>query len=808
VVAIRSLVLGLVVGWASLACSRGHKFNEPPSTDGGAGGEPTLVGDAGADSGMSGGAPAGGAAGSTEPDPMTPTEKPGCSDDEYDDGNSCQPLTTCGADEFEESPPKADQDRVCVKATQCGDGEYEQSPPSAESDRVCSPLTACGAGTFVSSQPAEAADRVCSPCPNGTFSGIVNAEACTPWAVCVTGESESVPPSPTSNRICSSCGAGKYESNGSCVALTVCSSKQYESTPPTSGSDRTCETLTACQPGSKQTGAPTATTDRQCAACSSGTFSTQVNVTDCSIWSKCKVTEYESQSPNAQRDRSCVSLTVCTSGTRIKTAATATGDRVCEACVSGTFTAASNLSTCAAWSDCAAGFSTTNGTASSDRVCTPCASGKFSSTKNAATCKAWTVCSASQNQTVAGTATSDVVCVDKPVCSTAPDRACTTQCPCASAEGVCTAGNQCVAGTSCVADSGVKVGRAGNTCLATHCNNDQLDGAETSVDCGGECGCRATFEVVALKGLPAGTTFSQFKAMSRDGKRLGGDLGRNRSAFPASIAFDGAVTELETYGKGGSVAATSVDGNVFVGSMGCANPPTCSDTTWSMSQWTGTAAPKVLGFPGNARSISSSGGIIAGDYIDGVVQGFVINGNQRTSIPDMDWVSGITPDGKYVAGRLRIGVQGGLWSAQSQTIVKIGSTDWTSTTLNAVNGTAPAVVGSGYISLGDQSIGFRWKGGVLTELGLLTGGKYTTPNAVAADGGTVVGTTGTNAFQQAFIWTDAGKLRTIVDELKARGLEPAVDLTLKYANYVSDDGKTIVGSELTSPPTFWRVVLQ
>ena len=52
------------------------------------------------------------------------------------------------------------------------------------------------------------------------------------------------------------------------------------------------------------------------------------------------------------------------------------------------------------------------------------------------------------------------------------------------------------------------------------------------------------------------------------------------------------------------------------------------------------------------------------------------------------------------------------------------------------------------------------------------------------------------------------EVRTIVDELKARGLEPVSDLTLKYAKFISDDGKTIVGADFTSPPTFWRVILQ
>lgn len=117
------------------------------------------------------------------------------------------------------------------------------------------------------------------------------------------------------------------------------------------------------------------------------------------------------------------------------------------------------------------------------------------------------------------------------------------------------------------------------------------------------------------------------------------------------------------------------------------------------------------------------------------------------------------------------------------------------------------MIGNGYISGSSGSVGFRWKGGVITELGLLAGGNFSTPNAISLDGSTVVGTTGSNSFQQAFIWSDSNKLRTIVDELKARGLEPAVDLQLSSSSFVSDDGKTIVGL-LAPEPKFWRVVLQ
>ena len=61
------------------------------------------------------------------------------------------------------------------------------------------------------------------------------------------------------------CGVNSYRSeSGECAPLTVCSSNQYQSAPPTATSDRQCAPLTVCGSDQFQSVAPTSTTDRQC----------------------------------------------------------------------------------------------------------------------------------------------------------------------------------------------------------------------------------------------------------------------------------------------------------------------------------------------------------------------------------------------------------------------------------------------------------------------------------------------------------------------------------------------------------------
>lgn len=404
-------------------------------------------------------------------------------------------------------------------------------------------------------------------------------------------------------------------------------------------------------------------------------------------------------------------------------------------------------------------------------------------------------------------------CTNKPVCSTAPDRVCTVDCPCASGEGTCTASNQCTSGVSCVVGGGKKLGRTGNTCLVSHCDNDKKDADETSVDCGGSCGCRATFEVVTYKNMPAGTSYPGIEAMNGDGTRFAGTFSRSGTAYPMAVAADGTVTELPAYGNYGYGKAISADGNVIVGQMGCSNPPSCTDHGSTECKWVGTANPSVVIYNGSARYPSSTGTYLGGSYYDASLNrytGFIQNGNALNNVPELRDVNGMTKDGKYLLGTFPDDKGGGsgFFYAPTRTVTKItGPSNWISTSLLALNGNTPVVIGLGYIQASNLYIGFRWRANVFTPLGVLSGTTDSWPVALSNDGSTVVGYTNPFDTKQAFIWTDAGNTRTIGDELKARGYEPPSDFLLKSPKFISEDGKVIVGVEALDPPTFWRVVL-
>jgi len=72
-------------------------------------------------------------------------------------------------------------------------------------------------------------------------------------------------------------------------------------------------------------------------------------------------------------------------------------------------------------------------------------------------------------------------------------------CLCTIGQGDCDATSQCDGNLVCAGNQGTKfgLGKSVDVCTAAHCTNGVLDGSETDVDCGGECGLCAIGEVDA-----------------------------------------------------------------------------------------------------------------------------------------------------------------------------------------------------------------------------------------------------------------------------------------------------------------------
>ncbi len=148
-----------------------------------------------------------------------------------------------------------------------------------------------------------------------------------------------------------------------------------------------CSAWSTCGSGSFVTAAGTSTSDRVCASCADGTFST------------------------ADNSASCVTWTRCAPGTFISTAGSATSDQRCTGCASGSFSSGDDSASCTTWADCAPGtFVSTAGSDIANQQCTACASGTVSVMPNSAQCVAFDACAAGFVQTASGSSSSQPVC--------------------------------------------------------------------------------------------------------------------------------------------------------------------------------------------------------------------------------------------------------------------------------------------------------------------------------------------------------------------------------------------------------------
>lgn len=176
------------------------------------------------------------------------------------------------------------------------------------------------------------------------------------------------------------------------------------------------------------------------------------------------------------------------------------------------------------------------------------------------------------------------------------------------------------------------------------------------------------------------------------------------------------------------------------------------------------------------------------------------------NVPEMTAVVAMSGDGEYIAGRSATDERGVLWSATTGVIDIDTPTEWLTWRIEALSDDGQVFVGSARLD-NDPTHPFIWRNGTISTFPKLPGAEYNYFRGLSADGSVAVGLSGTNSLQRAFIWDDNNGIRPLVTEARARGVELPVDLELVEANFVSHDGRIIVGRVHSDNTAFWRVTL-
>ncbi|MBL91382.1 MAG: hypothetical protein CMH56_06160 [Myxococcales bacterium] len=139
------------------------------------------------------------------------------------------------------------------------------------------------------------------------------------------------------------CGDNSVCENASGTYNCVCNTGYFDD-----GSG-VCTPHQNCDAGRYVLSEGTANDDRVCETCTTGSFSTTLNATQCSTW------------------------TTCEAGSLVSQEGTVSTDRTCSPCPTGAFSTEANSTACEAWSVCGLGeYQATSGDASQDTVCDDC----------------------------------------------------------------------------------------------------------------------------------------------------------------------------------------------------------------------------------------------------------------------------------------------------------------------------------------------------------------------------------------------------------------------------------------------------
>lgn len=225
--------------------------------------------------------------------------------------DGCVAWSTCGAGTYVVGAPSTTSDRTCAA---CPSGSFSTTINAAE----CTSWTTCSPGSHVSSVGSALADQQCAPCVAGTYASTANQAICVAAGGCPAGTEQAAAGTATSPPQCVKCEAGHHCAGGS-TPKEACADGtwDHDSAPATA-----CVAWTDCIAGQSVTLDGNGVTDRRCAACPSGSFSTTTNAEVCAAW------------------------TTCMPGSLVSTAGTASADRQCAACPAGQTSSSNNVEAC------------------------------------------------------------------------------------------------------------------------------------------------------------------------------------------------------------------------------------------------------------------------------------------------------------------------------------------------------------------------------------------------------------------------------------------------------------------------------
>ena len=225
---------------------------------------------------------------------------------------------------------------------------------------------------------------------------------------------------------------------------------------------------------------------------------------------------------------------------------------------------------------------------------------------------------------------------------------------------------------------------------------------------------------------------------------------------------------------------------------------TATPTTSSEQRFQG------LGFlPGanssSAHGVNADGTVVVGDAL--VVVGDAVRRqafrwvNGTMTGLGFATATGVSADGTVVVGTKLPGGPGGSEAVRwvNGTATGLGFLPGgTASSASGVNADGTVVVGLSTNGLVVQAV--RWVNGTVTGLGFPPSGSFSEARGVSANGKVVVGeAVDASGREQAFRWTAATRMQSVLTLLQAAGVVTMAGWQLRSANGVSADGTVIVG---------------